>query len=180
MEYEKKIKIYIFDTNIFLTGIDFNLFEGIIYTTPSIIEEVKDYRYQVKNRNIVHKIYAAIESKKLKIKFPEENYIEKVNEISKKTGDFKALSIVDKELIALCLELIEKPNYKVKIYSNDYSVENVCSELSIPFSPLYKEGIEDKITWQIYCPQCQTIHKAEDLNKICEICGSILRRRPKK
>ncbi|MFW9826419.1 MAG: NOB1 family endonuclease [Candidatus Thorarchaeota archaeon] len=180
MEYEKKIKTYIFDTNIFLTGIDFNLFEGIIYTTPSVIEEVRDYRYQVKNRNIVHKIYAAIESKKLKIKFPEENYIEKVNEISKKTGDFKALSIVDKELIALCLELTEKPNYKVKIYSNDYSVENVCSELRVPFSPLYKEGIEDKITWQIYCPQCQTIHKVEDLNKVCEICGSILKRRPKK
>lgn len=177
---KKKIKIYIFDTNIFLTGIDFNLFEGIIYTTPSVIEEVKDYRFQVKNRNIVHKIYAAMENKKLKIKFPEENYIERVNETSKKTGDFKALSFVDRELIALSLELIENLHEKVKMYSNDYSIENLCSELNIPFSPLYKEGIESKITWQIYCPQCQTIHKAEDLNKVCEICGSILKRRPKK
>ncbi|MCK4778678.1 MAG: hypothetical protein KAT57_00760, partial [Candidatus Lokiarchaeota archaeon] len=60
----KKIT-YIFDTNIFLTGIDFNLFEGDIFTTPSIIEEVKDCRYIEKNRNILNKINAAIETKKL-------------------------------------------------------------------------------------------------------------------
>ena len=103
-----------------------------------------------------------------------------IKNISKKTGDFKALSDADKELIALTLELIEKSNKKVKIYSNDYSIENVCSELKIPFLPLYKDGIESKITWQVHCPQCRTIHDAEDLNRVCEICGSKLRRRPKK
>ena len=51
---KKKVTFYIFDTNIFLTGIDFNLFEGDIYTTPSIIEEVKDLRYFEKNRNILN------------------------------------------------------------------------------------------------------------------------------
>jgi len=177
---KKKVTIYIFDTNIFLTGIDFNLFEGVIYTTPSIIEEVKDRRYIEKNRNILNKINAAIETNKLKIKFPENKYINKIKEISKKTGDFKALSDADKELIALTIELIEKSNKKVKMYSNDYSIENVCSELKIPFSPLYKDGIKSKITWEVYCPHCKNIHKAEELNKICEICGSKLRRRPKK
>lgn len=177
---KKKVTIYIFDTNIFLTGIDFNLFEGIIYTTPSIIEEVKDHRYIEKNRNILNKINAAIETNKLKIKFPENIYIEKIKNISKKTGDFKALSDADKELIALTLELIEKSHEKVKMYSNDYSIENVCSELKIPFFPLYKNGIESGITWEIYCPYCKIIYKVEDLNKTCEICGLKLRRRPKK
>ncbi|NVM36359.1 MAG: hypothetical protein HWN81_12245 [Candidatus Lokiarchaeota archaeon] len=177
---KKKVTIYIFDTNIFLTGIDFNLIEGFIYTTPSIIEEVKDRRYVEKNRNIINKINVAIETNKLKIKFPENKYINKIKDISKKTGDFKALSDADKELIALTIELIEKSNKKVKMYSNDYSIENVCSELKIPFSPLFKDGIESKITWEVYCPNCKNIHKAEDLNKICEICGLKLRRRPKK
>ena len=104
----------------------------------------------------------------------------RIKVISKKTGDFKALSDADKELIALTIELIDKSNKNVKIYSNDYSIENVCSELKIPFLPLYKEGIESKITWQVYCPQCCTIHDVEDLNLVCEICGSKLRRRPKK
>jgi rRNA maturation endonuclease Nob1 len=176
---KNKFLIHILDTNIFLTGIDINLFEGIIYTTPAIIEEVKDYRYLDKNRNIINKIHAAIESRKLKVKPPKKRFITKVNRISKKTGDFRALSSVDVELVALCLELIEGSNESVKLYSNDYSIENVCSELSIPFSPLYKDGIESKITWQIYCPHCQTVHKSEELHRVCEICGSKLKRRPK-
>ncbi|MFX1388888.1 MAG: NOB1 family endonuclease [Promethearchaeota archaeon] len=176
---KKKFLIHILDTNIFLTGIDVNLLEGIIYTTSAIIEEVKDYRYIEKNRNIINKIHAAIEGKKLKIKHPDMKYIIKVSEISKKTGDFRALSSVDKELVALGLELIKESNESVRLYSNDYSIENVCSELNIPFSPLYKVGIESKITWQIYCPHCQTVYKSEDLNSVCEICGSKLKRRPK-
>jgi UPF0271 protein len=177
---KEKDPIYIFDTNIFLTGIDINLIEGIIYTTPSIIEEVRDYRYTEKNRNIINKIDVAFETKKLKVKLPENKYIDRVRKISKKTGDFKSLSDVDKELIALTLELIDQSNKNVKIYSNDYSIENVCSELNIPFSPLYKDGIESKKNWEVYCPFCQSVHNVEDLNNPCEICGSKLRRRPKK
>ncbi|MFW9998996.1 MAG: NOB1 family endonuclease [Candidatus Hodarchaeota archaeon] len=177
---KEQAPLYIFDTNIFLTGIDVNVIQGEIYTTPSIIDEVKDPRYIEKNRNILNKINVAIETKKLKIKVPENEYIKKVKETSKKTGNFKALSDVDTELIALTLELMEKSNKNVTIYSNDYSIENVCSELSIPYSPLYKEGIESTIIWEVYCPQCKIIHHPEDLNRICETCGSKLRRRPKK
>ena len=175
----EETSVYIFDTNIFLTGIDFNLIEGEIYTTPSVVEEIKDYRYIEKNRNILNKVYAAIETKKLKLKFPENEYIKKVREASKKTGDFKSLSDVDKELIALTLELREKSNINVKMYSNDYSVENVCSELNIPFSSLHKDGIEHRIKWEVYCPYCKSIHEPEDFNKKCEICGIKLKRRPK-
>ncbi|MFW9969044.1 MAG: NOB1 family endonuclease [Candidatus Odinarchaeota archaeon] len=177
---KEKTVISIFDTNIFLTGIDFNLIEGIIYTTPSIIEELNEDKYLEKNRNILNKINAAIESKKLKVKVPENRYIHKINNISKDTGDFKALSYADKELLALSLELKERHGKLLRIYSNDYSIENVCAELNIPYSSLYKDGIESKIIWEIYCPHCKKIHRAEDLNKICEICGSKLRRRPKK
>ena len=83
----EKVLIFIFDTNIFLTGIDFNVIEGVIYTTPSIIEEVSERRYKEKNRNILNKISAAIETRKLKLKTPKNEYISKINEISKLTGD---------------------------------------------------------------------------------------------
>jgi UPF0271 protein len=176
---KEKASIYIFDTNIFLTGIDFNIFEGVIYTTPSIIEEVKVSKYLDRTRNILNKINAAIETRKLKIKSPQSKFIDKIKEISIKTGDFNALSDADKELIALTLELTERRIELVKIYSNDYSIENVCSELNIPFSSLYKDGIESKIIWEIYCPYCKDIRNPEDLNKKCEICGTKLKRRPK-
>jgi len=171
--------IYIFDTNIFLTGIDFNVIEGSIYTTPSIIEEVKAIRYKEKNRNIINKINAAIETRKLIIENPKKEFLRKISEISKKTGDFNALSDTDKGLVALTLELKEKKSVPLKIYSNDYSIENLCSELEIPFSPLYKNGIEIKIIWEIFCPYCNKVYTTEELNKICDICGSKLKRRPK-
>ncbi|MFX1385773.1 MAG: hypothetical protein ACFE9M_01030, partial [Promethearchaeota archaeon] len=119
---KEKASIFIFDANIFLIGIDFNLFEGIIYTTPSIIDEVKESRYKEKNRNILNKINAAIETRKLKLKSPKDEYINKVREMSKKTGDFNALSDADNGLLAVSLELIEKQGENVKIYTNDYSI----------------------------------------------------------
>jgi len=136
---KKEYQISVFDTNIFLTGIDFNIFKSIIYTTPNVIEEVKASKYMAKNRNILNKIHAAIESGKLRIKSPTMKFIQDV----------------------------------------DYSIENVCSEFNIPYTSLYKEGIDKKIIWEVFCPNCETIHKPEDLNKFCEICGLKLKRRPK-
>ncbi|MFX1344005.1 MAG: NOB1 family endonuclease [Promethearchaeota archaeon] len=176
---KEKLPIFIFDTNIFLTGIDFNLFNGIIYTTPKIIEEIKVRKYEDKNRNILNKIEAAANSKKLIITRPLEKYLYMVEQKSKTTGDYQALSEADKELIALSLEIREEHNENAKIYSNDYSIENVCSEINIPFASLYKNGIDSKIIWEIYCPFCKSIHKPEDLNRLCEKCGSKLKRRPK-
>ncbi len=178
-DMKDKYQIAVFDTNIFLTGIDFNMFKSIIYTTPNVIEEVKASKYMEKNANILNKIYAAIESEKLKIKIPSNKFIQDVNKKSKITGDLNALSNVDKELIALTLELSVNYHQKVKLYTNDYSIENVCSEFNIPYTSLYKDGIKKKITWEVFCPNCKTIHKAEDLNKVCEICGLKLKRRPK-
>ncbi len=171
--------IFIFDTNIFLTGVDFNLFKGTIYTTPSIIKEIDVRKYKNKNRNILNRIQVAIEIKKLIIKSPSANFIQKVEKVSNKTGDVNALSEPDKQLIALTLELREISNQGVIIYTNDYTMENLCSELNIKFSSLYKNGIKKGIIFEIYCPYCNSIHNAEDLNMCCERCGSKLKRRPK-
>lgn len=179
MNMNNEVSHFVFDTNIFLKGLEFNLIPGTIYTTPTIIEEIKVKKYKDKNRNILYRIKAALENKKLIIKSPMEKYYKIVEIKSKKTGDFNALSEADKHLIALAIELIDTNNQNVILFSNDYSVENVCSELNICYSPLYKEGIETKIIWEVYCSACQKIFKSEDLKKRCEICGSKLKRRPK-
>lgn len=177
---KKNNEILIFDTNIFLTGVDFNLLKGIIYTTPNIINEIKIDKYINKNRSILNKIQAAIDSKKLILKTPLNKYIDEIEKKSELTGDYNALSNTDKELIALTLELKETVTINITIYTNDYSMENLCSELNIPFSPLFKKGIKSKIIWEVYCPFCKEIYKAENLNKNCEKCGLKLKRRPKK
>ena len=173
--------ILIFDANIFLTGLDFNLIKDIIYTTPGIIDEIKVKRYSEKNRNIINKIQAARDSKKLLVRTPASRYVDEIKKRSKLTGDYKALSEVDTELIALSLELMsENLNEDVIIYTNDYSIENLCSELNIPFSPLGKNGIKSKIYWEVYCPFCKDIHEVQEFNNPCEKCGQKLKRRPKK
>jgi UPF0271 protein len=169
----------VFDTNIFLKGLELNLVVGTVYTTSLIIEEIEVKKYKEKNRNILNRIQVALESKKLIIKSPLEKYSKVVEKKAKETGDFQALSIADKDIIALALELLDTENPNVILFSDDYSIENVCSELNIPYSPMYKEGIESQIMWEVYCSFCQKIFKAEDFRKKCEMCGSRLKRRPK-
>ncbi|MGV9171130.1 MAG: NOB1 family endonuclease [Promethearchaeia archaeon] len=173
--------IFILDTNIFLQGVSFNLLKGKLYTTSSIIEEVRVKRYLHKNRNILNRIHAAIESKKLIVQEPTRKSLNRVKEISKHTGDVKALSLADKELIALTLDLSQSHGKdKVIMLSNDYSMENVSQELEIPYSPLGKKGITKKISWEVYCPFCKRIYNAEHLKEACEFCGETLKRRKKK
>jgi rRNA maturation endonuclease Nob1 len=100
-----------------------------------------------------------------------------VEEKSKITGDINALSKTDIGLVALALELIKTANNEITIYTNDYSMENLCSELNLKFKTLFKDGIKDKIYFEVYCPYCKTIYKSEDLNKNCERCGLKLKRR---
>ncbi len=174
---QKKSSILIFDTNIFLLGVDFNLFPNKIYTTPDIINEIEVIRYESRNRNIINRIEAAVESRKLVIKNPTEKYISHAKSIAKNTGDLKALSDQDYSIIALALELMN--SFDVEIFTNDYSIQNLCFELNITVRSLFKNGIEHQIIFEVYCPHCQTIHKNEKLNELCEDCGSRLKRRPK-
>jgi UPF0271 protein len=111
------------------------------------------------------------------IQSPNEYYIKKAEEKSKITGDVNALSKTDVELVALALELNETTNSEIFIYTNDYSIENLCSELNLKFKSLFKNGIKSKIHFEVYCPYCKTIFKSEDLHKICDRCGLKLKRR---
>jgi UPF0271 protein len=174
---KKKNSILVFDTNIFLTGIDFNYFKETIVTTTEIINEIKVKKYEEQNRNILQRIELAIELKKLVLKEPTEYYIKLVEEKSKLTGDFNALSKTDIGLVALAFELIQIANNEITIYTNDYSMENLCSELNLKFKALFKKGIKNKIYFEVYCPYCKTTYKSEDLNKNCERCGLKLKRR---
>ncbi|MBY8988486.1 MAG: ribonuclease VapC [Candidatus Lokiarchaeota archaeon] len=160
-----------------MTGIDFNYFKETIICTPAIINEIKNEKYKEKNRNILQRIELAIELGKLIIKNPAEYYIKLVEEKSKFTGDINALSKQDIELIALALELMNTTNNEIILYTNDYSIENLCSELNLKFKTLFKNGIKNKIYFEVYCPYCKKIYKSEDLNKICERCGLKLKRR---
>ncbi|MFX1397067.1 MAG: NOB1 family endonuclease [Promethearchaeota archaeon] len=172
--------ILIFDTNIFLLGIDFNLIKGTIYTTPGVIEEIKVAKYAEKNRTIMQRIDVARERKKLIVRSPSKNILNQVEETSKMTGDRHSISMTDKEVISLALELMEAKKERVIVYTNDYSMENICAELGLEFSPVGKKGITEKIIWEIYCPFCRKKSPSTQLDTVCERCGQKMIRRKQK
>ncbi|MHA1805150.1 MAG: NOB1 family endonuclease [Promethearchaeota archaeon] len=175
---KKADKIFVLDANVLFLGVNINLMEALLFTTPSIIDEIEVEKYKEKNRNILNILQAAILGKKLNVKEPSKKYLQVVEEHSKKTGDVQALSQADKELLALTLELRETQELPVILYTNDYSMENVCIHMNLPFSSVKKNGISKKITWQAYCPVCNTIYEPELFKQKCEICGSRILRRP--
>ncbi|MFW9770754.1 MAG: NOB1 family endonuclease [Candidatus Thorarchaeota archaeon] len=179
MTVQKKNSILVFDSNIFFTGIDFNIFQERVYTTSKILDEIRVKKYLDKNRNILNKIQSAIENKKLNIRDPKTKFIKVVEEKAKITGDLNILSDADKSLIALTLELSISQDDNVILFTNDYSMENLCSNLNLKFSPLYKRGIQKQIIFEVFCPHCLKIYQAENLFQPCEVCGTKLKRRPR-
>ncbi len=141
------------------------------------MDELKVRKYLDRNRNILRRIEFAIETGKLVVKKSQDKYSNIVEEKSKLLGTTKILSKNDVSLIGLALELMDTYPEDILLYTNDYSMENLCTMLQIRFKPLYKKGIEEKMYFEVYCPYCKTLHKPEDLNKKCERCGLHLKKR---
>ncbi len=156
MELEDKI-IYILDSTVFLENVS-HMFNGkIIVTTPLISEEMKSSR-------------AVIEFEKLLLEgmellMPSQENIRYVEKQKEKTKD--KLSKTDISVIALAKQFKDK-NKQVKVVSDDYGVQNVCSSLGISFMPLTQKGISKEIKWTRICPAC----KKKQEKSICEFCGS--------
>ena len=141
------------------------------------MDELKVRKYLDRNRNILRRIEFAIETGKLIVKKSQDKYSNIVEEKSKLLGTSKILSKNDVSLMGLALELMDTYPEDILLYTNDYSMENLCTMLQIRFKPLYKKGIEEKMYFEVYCPYCKTLHKPEDLNKKCERCGLYLKKR---
>ncbi len=141
------------------------------------MKELKVPNYINRNRNILRRVELAIETGKLVVKKSKDKYINIVEEKSKSTGTTKVLSKNDISLMGLVLELMDTYPEDIMLYTNDYSMENLCTMLKIRFKPLYKKGIEERMYFEVYCPYCKTLHNPEDLYKKCERCGLQLKKR---
>jgi UPF0271 protein len=122
----------------------------------------------------------AIENKTLTIDRPSVKAIEEVQQAAERTGDVIALSDTDIKVLSLALDLKEA-GHEVVILTDDYSVQNVASQLKIESKAYTTAGIRFEIKWELYCPSC--FHSIEMRNTkrkqiICEICGTKMKRRP--
>ena len=110
-----------------------------------------------------------LKDKGLTFQNPSEESIDFVKNTSKKTGDAGRISSVDLEILALALDL-QKKGLDVIILSDDYSIQNIASELKLDFESISQKGITKKLKWGVRCRGCGKKFK-EDIS-VCPICGS--------
>ncbi|MEM2928944.1 MAG: ribonuclease VapC [Nitrososphaerota archaeon] len=162
--------IYILDSPVFISG--FTEFTNRKFITTKLVLR------EIKSKNLIKKINIIIKKGLIKIIKPKEKYIKKIIEISKEIGDFKKLSQTDIEILAIALEEKNKGKNAI-IVSDDYSLQNTAKYLDIEIKGVHFPKIKKSIEWQWYCPSCFKKYDNE-ANGICQICGSELKRKPKK
>jgi UPF0271 protein len=166
-------RVFVLDTSAFLAGFDpFSLSEDQV-TVPKVEEEI------IKNSMIRVRFNTAIENGKLKVKAPSEEFLNKVKTSSSKVGDSFLLSETDSQLLALALEL-KATGYTPQIVTDDYSIQNVATQLEIEFLALATFGIKRLLEWIRYCPACHREYPANCSFKACLVCGTELKRKPRR
>ncbi len=169
--------IVVLDTSAFVAGYDpFSLGTEQV-TVPKVAEEIR------RTSTVKMRLETAIESGKLKVQAPTQEYADSIKTSANKAGDSFKLSETDMELLALALQL-KAEGYSPKIITDDYSIQNVAKQVGIEFVALATLGIKRVLEWMIYCPACYKEYPADCKSKECLICGTALkrktRRQPKK
>jgi len=121
----------------------------------------------------------AVENGKLKVKTPSEEYRNKVKTYANRVGDSFFLSETDLQILALALEL-KAEGYTPQIVTDDYSIQNVATQIGIEFVSLATFGIRRLLEWVRYCPACHREYAANYNSTKCEVCGTDLKRKSRR
>ncbi len=166
-------RVLVLDTSAFIAGFDPFSLSVRQLTVPKVEKEIK------RNSMICTRFRSAVESGKLKVTAPSQEFLEKVKSASGKVGDSYLLSATDIELLALALEL-KAEGLDPQLVTDDYSIQNVATKLSVEFFALATIGIKRLLEWIRYCPACHKEYPANCQSKECLVCGTPLKRKPRR
>jgi endoribonuclease Nob1 len=168
-----KRRVMVLDTSAFIAGFDPLTVPEKQYTVPEVKNEL------IAGSMTWMRFNAAVESGKLVIKNPKSSAFQEIKEASKKVGDMRYLSEADLQVLALALEL-KGSGYSPVIVTDDYSIQNVANKIGVEFTSLMTLGIKYRFKWILYCPGCYRKYPPDYKSKVCEVCGTELKRKPKK
>jgi UPF0271 protein len=161
----------VIDTSALIAGFDPFSINEEQYTAPKVRDEVtEDTMSGVRFKT-------AMESGKVRVKSPQKTFLEKTEAFASALGDSFFLSETDLQVLALALEL-KTDGYSPLIATDDYSIQNVASEMNIGFAPLSTFGIRRRLHWIRYCPACHKKYPADYESQKCDVCGTRLKRKP--
>jgi UPF0271 protein len=163
----------VLDTSAFVAGFDpFSVSEDQV-TVPKVEEEIRA------NSMSWVRFKTAVENGKLKVKAPSEESWNKAKAYASRVGDSFFLSEADLQLLALALEL-KVEGCTPQIVTDDYSIQNVATQIGIDFVSLATFGIRRLLEWVRYCPACHREYPANYKSTQCEVCGTDLKRKPRR
>lgn len=86
------------------------------------------------------------------------------------TGDLPRLSTVDLEILAIALATGQT------LYTDDYSLQNVCRHLNHPFESVSNKRSQEQWSWELRCIGCRATKKADSqVEQQCDVCGSVMK-----
>ncbi|MBC7121070.1 MAG: nucleotide-binding protein [Candidatus Methanosuratus sp.] len=162
-------KTYVLDTSAIIYGFNPRLVEGIHYITPGVEAEL----YAGRTKSVTE---ISIASGRLKVRVPRPEFVAVVKTRASSTGDLRVLSSTDLEVVALALEL-DSEGASVLVVSDDYSLQNLCTLLSIDFRPMVTKGISEEFWWFLFCPACGATYDQSKKLTACQVCGHALKRK---
>jgi UPF0271 protein len=168
-----KRRVVVLDTSAFIAGFDPLTVPEKQYTVPEVKKEL------IAGSMPWMRFNAAVENRKLMIRNPKSSLLQEIQEASRKVGDMRYLSKVDSQVLALALELKGR-GLSPLIVTDDYSIQNVANKIDVEFTSLMTFGIKFRFNWILYCPACYHKYPPDYKFKICEVCGTELKRKPKK
>jgi UPF0271 protein len=164
-------KVIVIDTSALIAGFDPFSINEYQYAPPMVRDEIAEHN--------IHwvRFKTALENGRVKVQNPEEKFVERTRSLASSLGDSYLLSETDIQVLSVALELRTK-GYNPVIATDDYSIQNVASEMDIEFIPLSTFGIRRCLRWLRYCPACHKRYPSDYTLLKCEVCGTKLKRKP--
>ncbi|MCX6666020.1 MAG: nucleic acid-binding protein [Euryarchaeota archaeon] len=159
----KKKKVFIVDTSVFLSGKPLHIEDATLITTSGVSSEIqpggRDFRS-----------FELLQEKGLMIESPSKQSLKEMKAIAEKTGDIMRLSSADLEVLALAYDFSKKENIEVIILTDDYSIQNVADVAHLVFQGFSQKGITKRFKWHWRCPGCGK--QFNESISICSVCGT--------
>ena len=147
----------IIDSGIFMNTSIISKFNQPIYTSPLVVDELK-------NQKTYNLFEVFKEQNNITIMSPSQEFIDKITTHANQLGQ-KELSKTDIEILALCL-MFDNP----MLITDDYDVRNVAHSLKIKSQGATTKGGSQLRKYKFKCIGCGKFYS----NSIdeCEICGT--------
>lgn len=146
----------VLDASALLTG---RQFPGDLATVPGVLRELQRH-------GMTPQLEAVLETQ-VRVLSPGGETRERVRAESESTGDAHRLSPTDRDLLSLALEL------GATLVTDDYSIQNLCRVMGVPFEPILTPGIKETWTWSYRCTGCGRTWP--EWHEECPTCGSPLK-----